>query len=70
MTARQNVRIKSSVRAAFYPCCALGRDLGSEGLALGYGIESEGHGRGRKAKHPGAGEAGAGRDERWREGRR
>ena len=36
----------------------------------GYGIESEGHGRGREAKHPGAGEAGAGRDERWREGRR
>ena len=26
---------KSSVRAAFYSCCALGRDLGSEGLALG-----------------------------------
>ena len=35
MTARQNARIKRSVRAAFYPCCALGRDLGSEGLALG-----------------------------------
>jgi hypothetical protein len=31
MTAWQNARIKSSVRAAFYPCCALGQALGSEG---------------------------------------
>jgi hypothetical protein len=33
MTGRQNARIKSSVGAAFYPCCALSscRSLGSEG---------------------------------------
>ena len=35
MTARPKARIKSSVGAAFYPCCAFGRALGSEGLALG-----------------------------------
>jgi hypothetical protein len=33
----------------------------------GWGIDSEGHGWGRKAKHPGAGGAGAGRDEHMRE---
>ena len=35
MTARPKARIKSSVGAAFYPCCAFGRALGSEGSALG-----------------------------------
>ena len=35
IAALQNTRIKSSVSAALYPCCALGRDLGSEGLELG-----------------------------------
>ncbi len=29
--------IKSSVGAAFYPCCAFGRALGSEGLSGGIG---------------------------------
>ncbi len=37
MTGRQSARtrIKSSVGAAFYPCCALGRTLGSEGSVVG-----------------------------------
>ncbi len=35
MTGRQSARIKSSVGAAFYPCCALCRTLGSEGSVVG-----------------------------------
>ncbi len=35
MTGRQNALIKSSVGAAFYPCCALCQTLGSEGSVVG-----------------------------------
>ncbi len=35
MTGRQNARIKASVGAPFYPCCALCLSLGSAGSVQG-----------------------------------